>query len=139
MNITFTDVGYIYQMNSPFEHTALQAVSFHVPTGTFLGVVGHTGSGKSTMIQLLNGLIRPTSDEVQIGDFHLSKTEKPEDFRALRSQVGVVFQYPEHQLFAETVAKDIAFGPENFGVDKAEIERRVERATAAVGLSPELL
>lgn len=139
MDITFTDVGYIYQMNSPFEHTALQALSFHVPAGTFLGVVGHTGSGKSTMIQLLNGLLRPTSGEVQIGDFHLSKTEKPEDFRALRSQVGVVFQYPEHQLFAETVAKDIAFGPENFGVDKAEIERRVERATAAVGLSPELL
>lgn len=139
MDITFKDVGYIYQMNSPFEHTALQALSFHVPAGTFLGVVGHTGSGKSTMIQLLNGLLRPTSGEVQIGDFHLSKTEKPEDFRSLRSQVGVVFQYPEHQLFAETVAKDIAFGPENFGVDKVEIEKRVERASAAVGLSPELL
>lgn len=138
MDITFKNVSYIYQENSPFEHTALKDLSFTIPTGTFLAVIGHTGSGKSTMIQLLNGLIRPSKGEVQIGDFLIKSDEKTEMIKSLRSQVGVVFQYPEHQLFEETVAKDIAFGPANFGVEQVEIDIRVKAALAAVGLDDEL-
>lgn len=138
MDITFKNVSYIYQEHSPFEHTALSNLSFSVPSGTFLAVIGHTGSGKSTMIQLLNGLIRPSKGQVQIGDFTIQSDEKTEKIKSLRSRVGVVFQYPEHQLFEETVAKDIAFGPLNFGVDPKEIDERVKNALKAVRLDAEL-
>lgn len=139
MDITFKDVTYIYQQNSPFEHKAIENLSFHIPSGSFVAIIGHTGSGKSTLIQHLNGLSTPSEGEVQIGDFKLTKDEKPKDMKSLRSRVGVVFQYPEHQLFEETVAKDIAFGPENFDVPQAEIERRTKEVIHAVRLPEELL
>ncbi|MBU5468033.1 energy-coupling factor ABC transporter ATP-binding protein [Virgibacillus sp. MSJ-26] len=139
MDITFKDVSYIYQQNTPFEHRALDQVSFHIPSGSFVAIIGHTGSGKSTLIQHLNGLVSPSKGEVTIGNFHLKPNEKPKNMKELRSQVGVVFQYPEHQLFEETVAKDIAFGPENFGVSKTEIDKRMNDIIPAVGLPKELL
>lgn len=139
MDITFNNVTYIYQKNSPFEHKAIDNLSFHIPSGTFVAIIGHTGSGKSTLIQHLNGLSRPTEGEVHIGPFKLTNDEKLKNMKELRSRVGVVFQYPEHQLFEETVAKDIAFGPENFGVSKSEIERRTHEVFRAVKMPEKLL
>src|SRR5690606_1173597 len=139
MDITFKDVTYIYQANSPFAHKALENLSFHIPSGSFVAVIGHTGSGKSTLIQHLNGLITPTEGTVQIGDYQINSDKKPENLKELRSRVGVVFQYPEHQLFDETVAKDIAFGPKNFGVSESEIQRRIKEIVPAVGLDEALL
>lgn len=139
MDITFKNVTYIYQRNSPFEHKAIDNLSFHIPSGSFIAIIGHTGSGKSTLIQHLNGLSIPSEGEVHIGDFKLTNEEKPKNMKELRSKVGVVFQYPEHQLFEETVAKDIAFGPENFGVSQQEIEKRIKDVVQAVGLPQEML
>ncbi|MGF7016041.1 energy-coupling factor ABC transporter ATP-binding protein [Ornithinibacillus bavariensis] len=139
MDITFKDVSYIYQANSPFAHKALDHLSFHIPAGSFVAIIGHTGSGKSTLIQHLNGLLTPTEGEVQIGDYQITSDKKPENLKELRSKVGVVFQYPEHQLFDETVRKDIAFGPKNFGVSEEEIERRILEIAPAVGIDESLL
>ncbi|HEX6593707.1 MAG TPA: energy-coupling factor ABC transporter ATP-binding protein [Bacillota bacterium] len=139
MDITFKDVSYIYQENSPFAHQALDEVSFHIPSGTYVAIIGHTGSGKSTLIQHLNGLVRPSKGEVQIGDFTLTKEDKPSDMKELRSRVGVVFQYPEHQLFEETIREDIAFGPKNFGVPPEEVEKRIKEVIPAVGLTEDFL
>ncbi|HLR59551.1 MAG TPA: energy-coupling factor ABC transporter ATP-binding protein [Pseudogracilibacillus sp.] len=139
MEITFKNVGYTYQAGSPFSHQALNDVSFHITSGSFVAIIGHTGSGKSTLIQHLNGLTLPTEGTVQVGSFALSKANKPKNMKELRSKVGAVFQYPEHQLFEETVAKDIAFGPTNFGVSQAEIDRRIKAIVPLVGLQEELL
>lgn len=139
MDITFNNVSYIYQEKTPFEHRAVSDLSLYIPSGSFTAVVGPTGSGKSTLIQHLNGLIRPSEGEVIIGDYRITNHEKPANLKTLRSRVGVVFQYPEHQLFEETVRKDIAFGPTNFGVPEAEIEERIQELTPEVGLSDELL
>ncbi|SHG11353.1 energy-coupling factor ABC transporter ATP-binding protein [Ornithinibacillus halophilus] len=139
MDITFKDVSYIYQENSPFAHKALDNISFHITSGSFVAIIGHTGSGKSTLLQHLNGLVKPTKGEVTIGDYHLSNDKKIRNIKELRSKVGIVFQYPEHQLFEETVEKDIAFGPENFGVEKSEIQSRIQEILPAVGLPKEML
>ncbi|MBS3682264.1 energy-coupling factor ABC transporter ATP-binding protein [Ornithinibacillus massiliensis] len=139
MDITFKDVSYIYQANSPFAHSALKDLSFHIPSGSFVAIVGHTGSGKSTLLQHLNGLLTPTKGEVRIGDFHINSDKKTENLKELRSRVGVVFQYPEHQLFDETVEKDIAFGPKNFGVSDTEIAERIRDIIPAVGMDESLL
>lgn len=139
MDIIFENVSYTYQPNTPFAHQALKNISFHIPEGTFVAIIGHTGSGKSTLIQHLNGLTVPTEGKVKIGDFTLSKGKKVENMKELRSKVGVVFQYPEHQLFEETIEKDIAFGPENFDVEQTEIKRRIDRVLPQVGLSTDLL
>ncbi|MCM3399639.1 energy-coupling factor ABC transporter ATP-binding protein [Oceanobacillus profundus] len=139
MDITFENVTYIYQQNTPFAHKAIDDLSFQIKSGSYVAIIGHTGSGKSTLIQHLNGLAIPTEGKVSIGSYHLSKEEKPKDMKELRSKVGVVFQYPEHQLFEETVAKDIAFGPQNFGVAEAEIQNRINEITPAVGLDESLL
>ncbi|KGP70944.1 energy-coupling factor ABC transporter ATP-binding protein [Pontibacillus yanchengensis] len=139
MEISFDDVKYIYQPNSPFEHRAIDNLSFTIPSGSFVAVIGHTGSGKSTMIQHLNGLLIPTHGEVRVGDFSLKADRKKTNLKALREQVGVVFQYPEHQLFEETIQKDIAFGPSNFGVSEEEIQRRIHSSLQAVGLSSDML
>ena len=139
MDIIFNNVSYIYQKNTPFAHKAIANLSFHIPSGTFTAVIGHTGSGKSTLIQHLNGLVRPSEGEVTIGDYRLTNDTKPEDMKTLRNRVGVVFQYPEHQLFEETVKKDIAFGPKNFNVPEEEVEQRVREITQEVGLPEELL
>ncbi|MCD5326010.1 MULTISPECIES: energy-coupling factor ABC transporter ATP-binding protein [Pontibacillus] len=139
MDITFNNVSYIYQPNSPFEHRALENLSFEISSGSFVAVIGHTGSGKSTLIQHLNGLLAPTHGSVTVGDVTLQAGSKPKNLKALRKQVGVVFQYPEHQLFEETIEKDISFGPANFGVSKEEIEQRVQETIGAVGLSSDML
>lgn len=139
MDIIFKNVTYIYQQNTPFAHKAIEDLSFHIKSGSFVAVIGHTGSGKSTLIQHLNGLSVPTEGEVSIGDYQLSHDNKPKDMKGLRSQVGVVFQYPEHQLFEETVAKDIAFGPQNFGVPETEIQERIKEILPQVGLDESLL
>src|SRR5699024_12654870 len=118
---------------------ALDEVSFHIPSGTYVAIIGHTGSGKSTLFQNLNGLVRPSKGEVQIGEFTLTKEDKPSDMKELRSRVGVVCQYPEHQLFEETIREDIAFGPKNFGVPPEEVEKRIKEVIPPVGLMEDFL
>ena len=128
---------YVYNPGMPDETTALDDVSFSVEEGDFVGIIGSTGSGKSTLISHFNGLNRPTSGRILIDGKDM--WEQGADLRAFRFQVGLVMQYPEYQLFEETCAKDIAYGPRNMGLDEAEIERRVTEAAAFVGLSDELL
>ena len=128
---------YVYNPGMPDETTALDDVSFSVGEGDFVGIIGSTGSGKSTLISHFNGLNRPTSGRILIDGKDM--WEQGADLRAFRFQVGLVMQYPEYQLFEETCAKDIAYGPRNMGLDEAEIDRRVKEAAAFVGLSDELL
>lgn len=135
--IKLENVSYVYMQGGPFEKTALKDVSFEIGNGEFIGLIGHTGSGKSTLIQMLNGLLKPTSGRITIDKKVLG--DKDTDLRRLRFQVGLVMQYPEYQLFEETVFKDIAFGPQNMGLDADEIKERVEFAANMVGLSPALL
>ena len=127
------DLTHIYSVGTPFEHTALDKVSFRVEKGEFIGIIGHTGSGKSTLIQHLNGLLKPTSGDVLLDGKSIwsDKTFT----RQARFRVGLVFQFPEYQLFEETVRKDIAFGPKNMGLSESEIARRVEEAAGFVGLT----
>src|SRR5690625_4782922 len=139
MDITFENVSYTYQPNTPFAHEALTDISFHIPSRTFVAIIGHTGSGKSTLIQHLNGLLIPTKGKVTVGHYELAKEKKLKEMKELRSKVGIVFQYPEHQLFEETVEKDIAFGPKNFGIDERTIKDRTAEVLPKVGLNPELL
>lgn len=135
--IKLEHVGYVYMQGGPFEKTALDDVSLEISRGEFIGLIGHTGSGKSTLIQMLNGLLKPTSGTISVGGSVLGA--KGTDMRQIRFDVGLVMQYPEYQLFEETVAKDIAFGPSNMGLDEREIKERVEFAANMVGLPPELL
>lgn len=130
-------LSHIYSAGTPFQHTALNEVELRVYEGEYLGIIGHTGSGKSTLIQHLNGLLKPTSGQVLVEgkDIWASK----EATRQARFRVGLVFQYPEYQLFEETVYKDIAFGPKNMGLDAKEIDRRVREAAHFVGLREETL
>ena len=128
---------YVYNPGMPDETTALDDVSFRVEEGDFVGIIGSTGSGKSTLISHFNGLNRPTTGRILIDGKDM--WEQGADRRAFRFQVGLVMQYPEYQLFEETCAKDIAYGPRNMGLDEAEIDRRVKEAAAFVGLSDELL
>ncbi len=137
MLIKVENVSYIYGQNGPFEKKALDNVSLSISEGEFIGIIGHTGSGKSTLLQLLNALLKPTSGKVLI-DGHDTK-DKASDLRKLRSKVGLVFQYPEHQLFEETVYADIAFAPKNLGLTSAEINDRVFEAAALTGLLEETL
>lgn len=139
MDITFNNVSFTYQPNTPFAHQAIDDLSLSIPSGSFVAIIGHTGSGKSTLIRHLNGLEIPTTGEVTIGDFHLTKDKKVKNMKELRSKVGVVFQYPEHQLFEETVQKDIAFGPKNFGASDDDINTRIKDLIPKVGLSDDLL
>ncbi len=130
-------VSYTYGAGSPFEQQALRDVSFQTVPGELLGIIGHTGSGKSTLIRHLNGLLRPSAGQIRLDGQDI--WERPKEIRSIRFRVGMVFQYPEYQLFEETVRKDIAFGPRNMGLSEEEIDRRVQEAAALVGLSPELL
>src|SRR5699024_9403685 len=139
MDITFKNVSYTYQPKSPFEHQALKNVSFNISSGSFVAIIGHTGSGKSTLIQHLNGIIRPTEGDIQIGDYMISAEKKLKEMKELRSKVGVVFQYPEHQLLEETIKKDIASGAENFGIQEEVIERRIKEMMKKVGLNESML
>ena len=131
------NLNYIYSIGTPFEHQALQDVSFSVNRGEFIGIIGHTGSGKSTLMQQLNGLLKPTSGQVLLDGKDIWSDKKLT--RQARFRVGLVFQYPEYQLFEETVYKDIAFGPKNMGLKPEEIDRRVREAAGFVGLTEEQL
>ncbi len=132
MSIVIEHLNYVYMQGGPYETKALNDVSLTINDGEFIGLIGHTGSGKSTLVQHLNGLIMPSSGRVLVDGLDLA--DKNTDRRAIRRRVGLVFQYPENQLFEETVAKDIAFGPKNLGLDDAEIDRRVRTAMRRVAL-----
>lgn len=137
MSINIKNLNYIYDETSPFAVAALNGVDFSVKDGEFLSIIGHTGSGKSTLVQHLNGILKPTSaDEMIIEDIDLL-AKKP-DYKTLRQKVGMVFQYPEYQLFAETVALDIGFGPKNMGLSEKEIEERVNESMELVKLPQEV-
>ena len=131
------DLTYTYGTGTPFEKTAVDHVNLSIEQGEFIGVIGHTGSGKSTLIQQFNGLLRPTSGTVLLDGKDI--WAEPKKIRAVRFRVGMVFQYPEHQLFEETVLKGISFGPSNMGLEPAEIEKRARDAAKFVGLREELL
>ncbi len=125
-------LNYIYQKGMPLENQALYDINLEIPDGSFTAVIGHTGSGKSTLIQHFNALIKPTSGKIFVDDLDI--TAKETDLKKIRRTVGLVFQYPEHQLFEETVFDDIAYGPKNMGFSKDEIQKRVETAAKLVGL-----
>ena len=131
------NLNHIYSAGTPFEHIALKDVSFSVEPGEFIGVIGHTGSGKSTLMQHMNGLLKPTSGQVLLDGKDIWSDKKLT--RQSRFRVGLVFQYPEYQLFEETVYKDIAFGPKNMGLPADEIDRRVREAAGFVGLTDQQL
>ena len=138
MQIVVKDVNYVYSAKTPFERHALKGVNLTINEGDFLGIIGHTGSGKSTFIMHLNGLFKLQSGEIDVFDIKLVPDKKNKsDLRRLRGTVGMVFQYPEYQLFEDTVEKDVAFGPKNMGLDDEEVRRRVKRAIELVGLDYE--
>ena len=131
------NIRFVYGTGTSFEKTALSDVSFEIEKGEFIGIIGHTGSGKSTLVQLLNGLLKPTSGKIYLNGKDI--WEQPKKIRNVRFKVGMVFQYPEYQLFDETVYKDISYGPKNMGLSDEEIDAKVKSAAEFVGLKKELL
>ena len=134
MGISLKNVYYTYQEGSPIEGQALSDVTLEIQDGSYTAIIGHTGSGKSTLLQLLNGLLRPTKGTIQFEDFVLDNNSESKEMKYLRKKVGLVFQFPESQLFAETVLADVAFGPQNFGVPKEKAEEIAREKLAIVGL-----
>lgn len=134
MDITFEKVGYSYSAGTPFESRALYDVNLNIPDGSYTALIGHTGSGKSTVTQHLNALLKPTEGSVTIGDRIITNKSNNKNLKDLRKKVGIVFQFPESQLFEETIAKDIAFGPMNFGVSEEDAMAIVKRVLPLVGL-----
>ncbi|MGC4378213.1 energy-coupling factor ABC transporter ATP-binding protein [Fictibacillus sp. Mic-4] len=134
MDIVIKQLTHRYMIGTPFERVALEDINLQIASGTFLAVIGHTGSGKSTLIQHLNGLLKPTSGTIAIGDQIISAGKNNKQLKSLRKRVGIVFQYPEHQLFDETVEKDIMFGPLNFGASEAEAKEKAKEMLELVGL-----
>ena len=139
MDIRFKQVGFAYQAGTPFEMRALHDVTFSVKDGSYVAIIGHTGSGKSTILQHLNALLKPTEGIVELGDKIIDSTTGNKDLKPLRKKVGIVFQFPEAQLFEETVEKDIAFGPKNFGVSEEEALKIAAEVVKTVGLPEEVL
>ena len=139
MDIALERVTYKYQAGTPFERLALEEVDLTISSGTFIAIIGHTGSGKSTLLQHLNALLQPTEGKVIIGDRTIDAGKKEKHLRPIRQKVGIVFQFPEHQLFEETVEKDICFGPINYGVSKDEAKKRAREIIKHVGLSEDIL
>lgn len=135
MGISLKNVYYTYQEGSPFEGQALSDISLKIKDRSYTAIVGHTGSGKSTLLQLLNGLLCPTQGEIQFDDFVLDRETDQKKMKHLRKKVGLVFQFPESQLFAETVLADVAFGPQNFGVSRERAEEIAKDKLAVVGLN----
>ncbi len=131
------NIRFVYGTGTSFEKTALSDVSFEIEKGEFIGIIGHTGSGKSTLVQLLNGLLKPTDGKIYLNGKDI--WEQPKKIRNVRFKVGMVFQYPEYQLFDETVYKDISYGPKNMGLSEDEIDEKVRNAAEFVGLKKELL
>ncbi|NCU18119.1 energy-coupling factor ABC transporter ATP-binding protein [Pallidibacillus pasinlerensis] len=139
MEIKTKHLEYVYQKNSPFEKRALYNINITIPENSYTAIIGHTGSGKSTLLQHFNGLLQPTSGEIQIGDLVIGSEKKKKGLKSIRKKVGIVFQFPEHQLFEETVEKDICFGPMNFGLSEEEAKIRAKKALKQVGLNEEFL
>lgn len=139
MDIRFKQVRFAYQAGTPFEMRALHDVTFSVKDGSYVAIIGHTGSGKSTILQHLNALLKPTEGIVELGDKIIDSTTGNKDLKPLRKKVGIVFQFPEAQLFEETVEKDIAFGPKNFGVSEEEALNIAAEVVKTVGLPEEVL
>ncbi len=135
MDINFKNVSFVYGEKTPFEKLALDNIDLTIKKGEFVGIIGHTGSGKSTLIQHFNGILKPTSGDVFIGDMNTKDKELAKS--GLRYKIGLVFQYPEYQLFEETIEKDIAFGPRNIGLSEEEVTERVKEAMEIVGLDYE--
>lgn len=138
MAITFDDVSYTYQPHTPFENQALQHVSFTIPDHSYTAIIGHTGSGKSTLLQHFNGLLLPTSGQVYIGDTVINATATSKTLKAIRQKLGMVFQFPESQLFADTVLADVMFGPQNFGASEEEAKDKAIQALRLVNLDESL-
>ena len=139
MSIQAKKLNYTYQVGTPLEHVALQDVSINIEDGSYTAIVGHTGSGKSTLLQHLNGLLKPTSGEISINGYTIDNTTKNKELGKLRKEVGFVFQFPEAQLFEETVLKDIAFAPKNFGKSEDEAEKIAREKAKLVALPEEVL
>lgn len=133
MSIVLEGISHVYMTGTPYERTALNQVNLTIERGEFVGIIGHTGSGKSTLVQHMNGLIKPTQGRVLVDGVDLAL--KGEAARLARRKVGMVFQYPEHQLFEETIFEDVAFGPRNLGLDAEEVEKRVRQSLEIVGLN----
>jgi len=134
MPITFKNVSYVYSPKTPFEYEAIKDINVTIKDGSFTAIVGHTGSGKSTLVQQINALLLPTSGEVIIDDFHIVANKKIKNLKEVRRHAGIVFQFPEYQLFEETVEKDVSFGPKNFGDTDEVAMQKAHRALIDVGL-----
>jgi len=139
MDIQLQQIGYAYAKGTPFEKRALFDVDLHISTGSYHAIIGHTGSGKSTLLQHLNALLKPSEGSLRLGDLTIVAGKKVKNIRPIRQKIGIVFQFPEHQLFDETVLKDIMFGPLNFGVPAEEAERRARVLVEQLGLPSEVL
>lgn len=139
MSITFKKVEHIYNENTPFAFYALKGIDLNIKAGSMTALIGHTGSGKSTLIQHINALLLPTKGEVHIDDIIITATDKPQTLKPLRKKAGLVFQFPEYQLFEETILKDIIFGPKNFGVDEQEAIEIAKEKLELVGLDQSYL
>lgn len=139
MDIKLQQVSYTYASGTPFAKQALFDVEIDIPSGQYHAIIGHTGSGKSTILQHFNGLLKPTKGKVYIGDRVIEAGKKAKELKPIRQKVGIVFQFPEHQLFEETVLKDIMFGPMNFGVSESEAEERARHFVELVGLPESVL
>jgi energy-coupling factor transport system ATP-binding protein len=138
MDISLQQVGYLYGKDTPFEKRALQGVDATIRSGSYSAIIGHTGSGKSTLLMHLNGLLKPSEGVVKIGNTTITSGAKAKGLKEVRRHVGIVFQFPEHQLLEETVEKDIMFGPMNFGVPEEEARRRAHQLIELLGLPPEV-
>lgn len=138
MGIALENVSFTYQEGTPLASTALSDVSLRIEDGSYTALIGHTGSGKSTILQLLNGLLVPSQGSVRVFDTLITSTSKNKDIRQIRKQVGLVFQFAENQIFEETVLKDVAFGPQNFGVSEEDAEKIAREKLALVGIDESL-
>lgn len=139
MSITFTEVEHIYSFNTPFAYHALKGVNLDIKDQSFTAIIGQTGSGKSTLIQHINALLLPTNGSIRVADYLITATEKPSKLKPLRKKAGLVFQFPEYQLFEETIEKDIIFGPMNFGVSEEEAKAIAHKVLKTVGLDESYL
>lgn len=138
MDISLQQVGYLYGKDTPFEKRALQGVDVVIESGSYSAIVGHTGSGKSTLLMHLNGLLKPSEGVVTVGELEINRKTKAKHLKEIRKRVGIVFQFPEHQLFEETVLKDIMFGPLNYGIPEEEAEQRAYELLELLGLPKEV-
>ncbi len=139
MPITFKEIEHIYSENTPFSYHALKGVNLNIKDKSFTAIIGQTGSGKSTLIQHINALLLPTSGEINVDEFIITATDKPSKLKPLRKKAGLVFQFPEYQLFEETIEKDIIFGPMNFGVSEEEAKKIARKVLKMVGLNESYL